>query len=160
VVLPAKGASDFENLRQMRAAIERIVDQSGYGRVDPLLQIDVGGDGVNKIREYDATIQDIFGTLWIPILGIILLILVYFRRLVGLLLAMIPLGMSICWTAALTTLLIGTLNYVTGFLFAVLTGWASITASSFSAATAKGAALVFHPKSRWTMSSSTRAAPP
>jgi predicted RND superfamily exporter protein/glutaredoxin len=122
IVYPAQGLSDLQSLRPMKAEIERIVGAATIERVDPLLRWDIGGDGVNKILEYDATLFDIFGTLWIPVVGIILLIILYFRRLVGLLLSMIPLGMSIAWTAALTTLTIGTLNFVTGFLFAVLTG--------------------------------------
>lgn len=122
IVYPAHGLSDLESLRPMKAEIERIVSAAGVERVDSLLRWDIGGDGVNKILEYDATLFDIFGTLWIPVVGIVLLIILYFRRLVGLLLSMVPLGMSIAWTAALTTLTIGTLNFVTGFLFAVLTG--------------------------------------
>jgi hypothetical protein len=122
VVFPVKAMSDLGNLRRLKVEIERSVANSGYQQIDPLLRVDVGGDGANKILEYDATIYDIFGTLWIPILGVIVLILVYFRRIQGLFLAMIPLGMSICWTAALTQLLVGTLNFITGFLFAVLTG--------------------------------------
>jgi predicted RND superfamily exporter protein/glutaredoxin len=122
IVYPAHGLSDLESLRPMKAEIERIVSAAGVERSDPLLRWDIGGDGVNKILEYDATLFDIFGTLWIPVVGITLLIILYFRRLVGLLLSMVPLGMSIAWTAALTTLTIGTLNFVTGFLFAVLTG--------------------------------------
>ncbi len=122
IVYPGHGLSDLESLRPMKAEIERIVSAAGVERADPLLRWDIGGDGVNKILEYDATLFDIFGTLWIPVVGITLLIVLYFRRLVGLLLSMVPLGMSIAWTAALTTLTIGTLNFVTGFLFAVLTG--------------------------------------
>ena len=87
-----------------------------------MLRVDIGGDGVEKLTEYDSTLYDIFGTLWIPVVGIVLLIAGYFRRLVGLVLCLVPLGMAITWTAALTALTIGTLNYVTGFLFAVLTG--------------------------------------
>jgi hypothetical protein len=120
VVYPNQGVSDFEKLRGLWREIERIVAR--FHRSDPLLRVDVGGDAVAKIREYDSTVHDVFGKAWLAVLGIILLMLVYFRRLVGLFFVALPLGMSISWTFAVTTLSIGTLNAVTGFLFAVLFG--------------------------------------
>jgi len=122
VVYPARSGSDLEHLRSLQKQIRSIVDSSGYGKVDPLLRVDIAGDGVDKIREYDASVQDIFGLTPYAIGGIILLMLIYFRSGVGLIFVALPLGMSIAWTFAITTLFIGTLNLVTGFLFAVLFG--------------------------------------
>jgi glutaredoxin len=122
VVYPARGVSDFARLRELWTEIAGIVARLDYKKSDPLLRIDVGGDAVDKIREYDATIDDVFGKIWLAVVGIILLMLIYFRRLLGLFFVALPLGMSIAWTFALTTLSIGTLNAVTGFLFAVLFG--------------------------------------
>jgi len=122
VVYPAKSGSDFEYLRRLWQQIEQIVARFDVKAADPLLRLDVSGDGVSKIREYDASVADIFGLAPYAILGILLLMVIYFRSPVGLLFVVLPLGMSICWTFALTTLFIGTLNLITGFLFAVLFG--------------------------------------
>jgi len=122
LVYAAKGGSDFEFLRRMWHDLERAVGVSGYKKVDPQLRIDVTGDAVSKVRDYDDTINDIFGLAPYAIGGIILLMALYFRSVVGLLFVALPLGMSICWTFALTTIFIGQLNLVTGFLFVVLFG--------------------------------------
>ena len=126
VVYPRKGVSNFASLKQLWTEIDGIIDRTmprgPERKTDPLLRVDVGGDAVAKIREYDATVTDVFGKAWIAVLGIILLMLVYFRRIVGLFFVALPLGMSIAWTFAVTTVFIGTLNAVTGFLFAVLFG--------------------------------------
>ncbi len=123
VVFPKRGAGNLANLRRLRGELQRVIDSTDYRRkVDPLMRIDIGGDGVSKIREYEETINDITGLAWLAIVGIVLILAAYFRRLVGLLFVLVPLSMSITWTFALTTLTIGTLNTVTGFLFAVLFG--------------------------------------
>jgi len=122
VVYPKKGVSDFENLRRLWREIEATIARFDPAKVDPLLRVDVSGDAVAKLREYDATVHDVFGNVWIAVVGIILLMLVYFRRIIGLFFVALPLGMSIAWTFAITTIFIGTLNAVTGFLFAVLFG--------------------------------------
>jgi predicted RND superfamily exporter protein/glutaredoxin len=121
-VFPQKSGSNLENLRRLREEIRGIVDRSGYREADPLLRVDITGDGVDKIREYDASVNDIFALTPYAIGGIILLMMLYFRSWLGLIFVVVPLGMSIAWTFAITTLAIGTLNLVTGFLFAVLFG--------------------------------------
>jgi predicted RND superfamily exporter protein/glutaredoxin len=121
-VFPQKSASNLENLRRLREEIQGIVDKSGYQKADPLLRVDITGDGVDKIREYDASVSDIFALTPYAIGGIILLMMLYFRSWLGLVFVVVPLGMSIAWTFAITTVTIGTLNLVTGFLFAVLFG--------------------------------------
>ncbi|MCK5797486.1 MAG: MMPL family transporter, partial [Deltaproteobacteria bacterium] len=116
---PHAGLTDLRRLRELlrREALDAL-PKAG----DAMLQIDVGGDGENKILEYDATLADITGLVWLAVIGIVLLLVIYFRRLVGLLFVIVPLAMSIAWTFALTTWAIGTLNIITAFLFAVLFG--------------------------------------
>ncbi|MFH1130348.1 MAG: MMPL family transporter, partial [Pseudomonadota bacterium] len=122
VVYSKPGATGLSDLRKLRAEIDQVIAGVGSSVKDPMIQIDVGGDGANRIFEYDVTIKDVYGLAWIAVAGIAILLFVYFRQFMGLLFVVVPLGMSITWTFALTTLTIGTLNIVTGFLFAVLFG--------------------------------------
>ncbi|MCA9670376.1 MAG: MMPL family transporter [Myxococcales bacterium] len=122
LVFPKKGGSDIASLRRLRRELRAIIDKSNYHAVDPLLRVDIGGDGVAKIAEYEATIEDITGLAWLAVAGIVLVLVLYMRRLLALLFVLLPLAMSLTWTFGLTALTIGTLNMVTGFLFAVIFG--------------------------------------
>jgi len=123
VVYPKQGASNVAGLRRLRTALFSLIKSLDYNkRIDGEMRIDVGGDAISKLNEYETTIGDIVSLGWLAVVGITLLLLIYTRRIAGLFFVLVPLSMSIAWTFALTTLAIGTLNVVTGFLFSVLFG--------------------------------------
>ncbi|MCB9555336.1 MAG: MMPL family transporter [Deltaproteobacteria bacterium] len=121
LVYPHENRSSLGNLRRLRSDISRILAEEKLP-ADSLLRLDIGGDGVRKLAEYDETIADILGLAWLAIGGIALMLALYFRRLVGFVFVLLPLAMSIIWTFGIVVLTIGSVNVVTGFLFAVLFG--------------------------------------
>ena len=66
--------------------------------------------------------QDLKSTAAYSIIGVLLLISIYFRQVLASLIIALPLLMSIAWTFGMTYLFIGSLNMITVGLFAILFG--------------------------------------
>jgi uncharacterized protein len=91
-------------------------------RYHPDMVVFYGGEYKNRMVEYDVIVNDIVSTAALAIGAIIILISLYFRQWFAFLFIGFPLIAGLSWTFGITTLAIGNLNLITGFLFAVLAG--------------------------------------
>ncbi|MGA1197775.1 MAG: efflux RND transporter permease subunit, partial [Candidatus Latescibacterota bacterium] len=76
----------------------------------------------NKIDEYDTILSDIKSTLVLGIVGVVLILTIYFRQPLAAVFVALPLLMGLIWAFAITYWVIGNLNTMTGFLFVILFG--------------------------------------
>lgn len=112
--------TDFSRLmlEEVRGIVAE-VEPSGYAAD---MEVYFGGNIKNRIDEYEALKDDIFGTAVYGITGVFLMLVLYFRSLMPPLLIATTLATSLAWTFGVTYLVIGQLNTITGFLFVVLFG--------------------------------------
>lgn len=108
--------------RLMLAEVRAIVESVGPTGYADDIEVFFGGNIKNRIDEYEALKDDIFGTAVYGVAGVFLMLVLYFRSLVPPILIAVTLGTSIAWTFGVTYLVIGQLNTITGFLFVVLFG--------------------------------------
>jgi uncharacterized protein len=115
-------SSNIGFAREMYDAVRQAVAEVGPSSYHPDLSVSIGGTFKNKIDEYSVIINDIKSTLLFGVLGVILLLTVYFRQPLAALFVAIPLIMGLTWAFAITFWVIGNLNTMTGFLFVILFG--------------------------------------
>lgn len=121
-VFPSESNSNLVFIRKMLDEVQHIVENANYKSYAPDMQVFYGGNFKNRIDEYEVVKKDILGTAYYGFGGVFLLIVIYFRRLIGALLISITLLFALAWTFGLTYLFIGQLNTITGFLFVILFG--------------------------------------
>ena len=125
LVMEVAAAGESVNVdfsREMLAAVQEIVASIEPSRYAADVEVVFGGSIKNRIDEFDTLKTDIFGTAIYGIVGVSLLLLLYFRSLVPPVLIAVTLGASLSWTFGVTYLVIGQLNTITGFLFVILFG--------------------------------------
>ncbi len=118
---PNKPALDMDFGREIVEKTQKLIDSSNPKR-NPSMVIEVVGSYRNRYREYQAVVGDIFSSIGVAIGLILLLIIVYFRRVRTVALIFIPLIVGILFTVGLTALTLGRLNMTTALIFAVLLG--------------------------------------
>jgi len=89
---------------------------------NPRMKVSYGGEFKNRVDDYNVIRHDAASTAAISIIGIILLVSIYFRQIWAWLFIGYPLIAGLTWTFGITALAIGSLNLITAFLIAVLTG--------------------------------------
>lgn len=107
-----------EMQRKLQQAVTRLEPLSYH----PKMVIEYGGPFKNKIDEYDTILSDIKSTLIFGLVGVVLLLTIYFRQPLAAFFVALPLLMGLIWAFALTYWVIGNLNTMTGFLFVILFG--------------------------------------
>jgi len=86
------------------------------------IQFAYAGSIKTRIDEYTTLMSDLTMAGILSIVGILLVLLVYFRRPMGIVLLFITLGLSIINTFAICSTFLENLNVVTSFLFSILSG--------------------------------------
>lgn len=136
---PKARSTNVSTAKKVVKHIRKIVEAEKPQEFNKSLKIYYGGDFQNKIDNYEVVTNDIFGTLPYGLACVMLVILLYFwqpldksnfqtiissllKQIFSILLIVIPLIMSLCWTFGLTYLFIGNLNIITGFLVVILFG--------------------------------------
>ncbi len=105
----------FDSLDRTIAAIE----PKSY---HPSIEYHYKGSFKNSSYEYELVVDDLKSTAIYGLLGVLVLISVYFRQVLASLFIVFPLLMGVAWTFGLTYLVIENLNLVTVGLFAILFG--------------------------------------
>ncbi|MDY0001211.1 MAG: MMPL family transporter [Polyangia bacterium] len=114
--------SDLAFGRRILGDVQRLLDNRASLAKKEGVTLTVTGKFWNRQQDYEAVIGDVTrSAMWGGAL-ILLLITVYFRHALAFPLIIVPLGMSLCWTFAITKLAIGHLNVITAFLFIILLG--------------------------------------
>jgi predicted RND superfamily exporter protein len=88
----------------------------------PQMTIEFGGGLANRQSQYKSIVADIKSSAVFTVLGIFLVIGLYFRRARAIVIVLSPLLMGVTWALALAFLIYGELTTVTVFIFAVLLG--------------------------------------
>ncbi|MCG8604321.1 MMPL family transporter [bacterium] len=121
-VIPTGTNTDLKFVQQFYDEVRGIVEAAEPQNYSPPINILYAGNFITKLDEYAVVKKDILGTAFYGFGGVFLLIIIYFRRLLGALLITVSLLMSLAWTFGITYLVIGNLNTITGFLFVILFG--------------------------------------
>ncbi len=125
---PSSPSTDFElnrtTQRDVRAVIQAslLENNSELGRsLDPE-SLQLGGGYVYNQEQILQTRADLRLSVIITFVLLVLVILLYFRRLRALWLVLLPLVLGVLCSLGLTFLTIGYLNIITAFIFAILLG--------------------------------------
>jgi len=122
VVLPEGSTTSISYARKVTddlRALIREVDPQSYHRE---MTAAVGGRVVNRVAEFDVVIADLKSSAFWSIGGILLIIVLFYRRLLAVLYIGLPLSAAFLWTFALTEVVLGGLNLITIFLVLILFG--------------------------------------
>jgi predicted RND superfamily exporter protein len=111
------------------AATQRLIErvrQTANGldppSYNPDMEVEFGGALVRREATYNSILQDVQLSGLFTLLGLGLLLTVYFRRLRAIALVLTPLVMSVIWTLAVGFAWFGELNTISAFIFAILLG--------------------------------------
>ena len=121
-VFAAEESVNIAASRVMLTAVQDIVQSIDPSSYAPDVEVYYGSNIKNRIDEYEVLKRDIFGTAVYGVVGVFILLVLYFRSLVPPILIAITLLASLAWTFGVTYLVVGQLNTITGFLFVVLFG--------------------------------------
>ena len=125
LALEAKAAGTVSNIgfaTEMKQVIQAAIDKLNPRHYHAEMLIEYGGPFKNKIDEYDTILRDVRSTAIVAVLGIGVLLMLYFRQPWAACFVAVPLVMGLVWAFAITYWAIGNLNTMTAFLFVILFG--------------------------------------
>lgn len=122
VVLPEGSTTSISYARQVTEDLEELVEQVGPESYHPEMTAAVGGRVANRVAEFDVVISDLKSSASWSIGGILLIIILFYRRLTAVVYIGVPLAIAFLWTFALTQVVLGGLNLITIFLVLILFG--------------------------------------
>ncbi len=122
VVLPRGSTTNVSYSREVIADIDRLARQVDPASYHPEMTVLIGGRVKNLVAKFDAIMSDIRGSgLW-SIASILLVVVIYYRRLMAILYIGLPLVIAFLWTFGITQVYLGGLNLITIFLVLILFG--------------------------------------
>ncbi|MDE2705178.1 MAG: MMPL family transporter, partial [Gemmatimonadota bacterium] len=119
---PAGLTTDVAFSQDLIDHIDQTIAAIGPERFHPSIECVYKGSFQNSANQFTIIIRDLKSTALYSIVGVLLLITLFFRQVVGSLFITLPLIMSLTWTFGVTYLAIGSLNMITVGLFAILFG--------------------------------------
>lgn len=105
-------------IEEVQAASDKLEPTSYH----PDMKIEFGGGLASRQKQYNSIVEDIQSSALFTVVGLLLILVLYFRRLRAILVILTPLFMGVSWTLAVAFLLYGELNAITVFIFAILLG--------------------------------------
>ena len=121
-VYPAGVITDMKFNRNLLASLDSTIAALDPHRLDPSLRHAFKGSFKNSAHQYEVVLHDLKSSMIYAVLGVLVLISLYFRQVFAPIFIALPLVMSLSWTFGLTYLVIGNLNQITVGLFAILFG--------------------------------------
>lgn len=122
VVRFVESSSNLIATNKLIDAVRGAGDELDPSSFHPEMKIELGGGLVNRQKEYNSILDDIKASAVFTVVGLFLVIGLYFRRLRAIALVLGPLLMGIGWTLAIAFSIFGELTVVTVFIFAILLG--------------------------------------
>ena len=119
---PAGLTTDVAFSQALIDHIDQTIAAIGPERFHPSIECVYKGSFQNSANQFTIIIRDLKSTALYSIVGVLLLITLFFRQVIGSLFITLPLMMSLTWTFGVTYLVIGSLNMITVGLFAILFG--------------------------------------
>ncbi len=121
-VMAAGTVSNIGFSKEMYNAVRQAVTTLHPQSYDPDMVIQYGGTFKNKVDDFNVILNDIQSTLMYGVVGVVLLLTLYFRQPLAVFFVALPLIMGLSWAFTITYWVIGNLNTMTGFLFVILFG--------------------------------------
>lgn len=122
VVLPEGSTTSISYARRVTDDLRALIDKVDPKQYHAEMTAAVGGRVVNRVAEFDVVISDLKSSAFWSIGGILLIIVLFYRRLMALFYIAFPLAIAFLWTFALTEMVLGSLNLITIFLVLILFG--------------------------------------
>jgi len=121
-VKPSGTVTDTSFTKAFVNSIQGAINDSGYENEVPGLQIKLTGSLIVRLEENTFIKQDLEKSALLATFLVVVIILMYTRSWFSILLIIFPLLLSMTYTFAVTRLVIGHLNIISGFLVAILMG--------------------------------------
>jgi predicted RND superfamily exporter protein len=121
-IQPRGTASNTGFTQQFVDSIQKEVDQFLQEKPFPNLKIQFSGGMITRIEENQVIQNDLKNSVIVAMFLVTFILALYNRSILSIILLFIPLITALSLTFALTRLLIGHVNIVSGFLVAILTG--------------------------------------
>ncbi len=122
VIHPEGITSDITFAKKIYNELQNVVTEFSNDPADSSVTISIGGTFKNRLNEYNTILGDLSNGTMLGVSIILILLLLYFKRISLIICVLIPLVMSESWTFALTVLTIGNLNLISAFLIIILFG--------------------------------------
>lgn len=122
VVLPSGSTTSIAYARRVTEELESLIREVDPSEYHPEMTAAVGGRVANRVAEFDVVISDLKSSAFWSIGGILLIVVLFYRRLMAVLYIGAPLTVAFLWTFALTQVFLGALNLITIFLVLILFG--------------------------------------
>lgn len=122
VVRFVESSTDLASTQELIARVQQLGAELNPTQYNPQMKLEYGGGLINRQAEYSSILNDIKTSAWSTVLGLFLIIALYFRRVRAVFFVLVPLVMSIAWTLAISFLVFGELTTVATFIFAILLG--------------------------------------
>ncbi|MGA8260106.1 MAG: MMPL family transporter [Arenicellales bacterium] len=122
VVLPKGSTTSVKYARKVTEGLQSLVDKLDPKKYNPDMTVAIGGRVASRVAEFDVVISDLTSSAGWSIGGILLIIVLFYRRFSSLVYICFPLAVSFLWTFALTRMVLGGLNLITVFLVLILFG--------------------------------------
>ena len=121
-VQPKGTASNTGFTKNFVHSIQREIDQADLTRKFPELKVKLTGSMITRLEENRTILSDLKRSAILAVCLVVLILVIYTRSILSVVLLVAPLLVSLTMTFALTRLLIGSVNIISGFLLAILTG--------------------------------------
>ena len=127
-IFPTRSSHDLAFCQEVVEAVEResrTLIEAEFGPIQPdgvIRRLDLGGAYVSVLEQSKKIKGDMLNSTLASFILLALVLLIAFRSVRGLVCVLVPLTMGTIWTLGLTALIIGYLNLITVFIFAVLLG--------------------------------------
>ena len=123
IFIKAKGTvTDTDFTEKFISSVQEVITKSGFEKKYSELKIKLTGSMVVRLEENSFIKRDLKNAAFIAIVLAVSIILIYTRSWFSIPLIIFPLIVSLTYTFALTRILIGHLNIISGFLVAILMG--------------------------------------
>ncbi|MEO1334913.1 MAG: phosphatidylglycerophosphatase A, partial [Myxococcota bacterium] len=122
LVKPAQLASDFSYSKRVVDDVRKVVQQVDLTAFDEGMTVALSGRYKKKIDQKKAIEGDLAKSSIVALLGVLIYVAFYFRRLFAVVLIMTPLFIGLVWTFGFAGYAFGELNILTSFVGAILLG--------------------------------------
>lgn len=122
VVRFVESSTDLEATNALIDKVKEVGQSLDPSTFHPDMQLEYGGGLINRQKEYSSIVDDVQTSALFTVVGLFLVIGLYFRRMRAIGFVLTPLIMGVLWTLALAFAIYGELTTVTVFIFAILLG--------------------------------------
>ena len=122
VVRFVESSTNLEATNALLDRVQRVGESLNPTTYHPEMTIEYGGGLINRQKEYSSIVDDVQTSALFTLLGLFLIISLYFRRARAVGFVLTPLIMGVVWTLAIGFAVFGELTTITVFIFAILLG--------------------------------------